>query len=108
MPLLFRHLSVLSGVASIVILVAAGMGEPVLDTTLHSGLVSLIAGVASVFFWAFAGLLQRVRRISTLLRPPPLEDYASENREEKDEELPPFLGRMDIGKGKTSESPSTR
>jgi hypothetical protein len=84
------------------------MGEPVLETTLHSSLVGLIAGIVAVFFWAFADLLQRVRRISTLLRPPSLEDYASENREEKDEELPPFLGRMHIGEEKTSESPSTR
>lgn len=92
MSTFFRFVSgiiLLAGITACSILLAVEEPSRITFPLLITG-VFFASGVWAVFFWAFADVVEQVRRLNTLLAPPSLDSGFSDE-EPSEEEAPPFL-----------------
>lgn len=93
MSTFFRFISVLcvlAGLTACVLLLAVEQLSLFTSPLVEVGIL-FGSGVWAVFFWAFADLVENVRRLNTLLAPPSLDVGFSDRDQSDEEESSPFL-----------------
>lgn len=93
MSTFFRFISgiiLLAGITACVTLLAleepSGFASPLVQVGILFG-----SGIWAVFFWAFADVVENVRRLNTLLAPPSLDVRATQEEDAEKEDPSPFL-----------------